>query len=213
MGTRNSESEAHEPRQERGKVRRAALLDAAEALIAENGLDGFAMADVAKRAGSAHGSLYQFFPSRIALLLGLHARHLARLEDAMIRARDKLLALTGRPDAAGFVRAYLDQLQDFLDANPTYRLVRLGLPETWQGAEAEKALDARLLNQLAQTLAIVLPTASLQRRKTSAEFLIELIDTFVVLQRSEELKAEMMMVLELYLHQIGGNLPPAGVRF
>jgi AcrR family transcriptional regulator len=48
-----------------------ALLDATEAVIAEKGLAGAGMAEIAKRAGVAVGTLYNYFPDREGLVRAL----------------------------------------------------------------------------------------------------------------------------------------------
>ena len=51
--------------------RRRAILDAARTLFAERGLAGFAMADVAARAGLVRGTLYLYWETREELLLSV----------------------------------------------------------------------------------------------------------------------------------------------
>lgn len=53
--------------------KRDRILDAAAQLIVENGLQ-CSMAAIAVRAGVATGSLYNYFPSKKALVLGVYAR-------------------------------------------------------------------------------------------------------------------------------------------
>src|SRR5512143_449729 len=53
------------------ELRRRAILDAARTLFAERGLAGFAMADVAARAGIVKGTLYLYWPTREELLLAV----------------------------------------------------------------------------------------------------------------------------------------------
>jgi AcrR family transcriptional regulator len=53
------------------ELRRRAILDAARALFAERGLSGFAMAEVAARAGIVKGTLYLYWPTREELLLAV----------------------------------------------------------------------------------------------------------------------------------------------
>lgn len=53
------------------ELRRRAFLDAARALFAERGLSGFAMADVAERAGVSRATLYLYWPTREELLLSV----------------------------------------------------------------------------------------------------------------------------------------------
>lgn len=63
-----------ESQQTRGERTQAALLDAAEELIVENGMDGTSIADVAKRAGSSVGSVYHHFKDKRALFYALFHR-------------------------------------------------------------------------------------------------------------------------------------------
>lgn len=53
--------------------KRDRILDAAAQLIVENGLQ-CSMAAIAERAGVATGSLYNYFPSKKALVLGVYVR-------------------------------------------------------------------------------------------------------------------------------------------
>jgi AcrR family transcriptional regulator len=73
------------------ELRRRAILDAARSLFAERGLYGFAMADVAARAGIVKGTLYLYWPTREELLLSV-------LEELLWQWLDEL---DGRFDDAG----------------------------------------------------------------------------------------------------------------
>src|SRR5260370_37756679 len=70
----NLASIAREPQRDRGRLRVAALLKAAAAVFAEKGFDGATMTEVAARASTAIGSLYQFFPNKVALADAVLAR-------------------------------------------------------------------------------------------------------------------------------------------
>lgn len=63
------------PRQERGQRRVTSLLDAAESVIAEHGYEAATMSGIADKAGASIGSLYQFFPSKQAIVQALRARY------------------------------------------------------------------------------------------------------------------------------------------
>ena len=67
------------PAQARGRERVDAILDAAATLVAERGVEGTTTAAIAERAGSAVGSLYQFFPTKEAIVHALAARYLEDL--------------------------------------------------------------------------------------------------------------------------------------
>lgn len=193
--------------QKRGRDRQQSLLDAAEVLIVERGLEGFAMADVAKRAKAAHGSLYQFFASRTAILVTLHARHLERLQTAVASASATLKAQPGHPLPRAFLDACLAPLQAFMEANPAYRILRLGMPEDWEGAGQEAALDSGVVTELTDMLAWLAPEAPATARNLSAQVLLQLVDALFVLNGSDELKAEAMRLLEVYLGDLTSRYP------
>ena len=89
---------------------RAALLHAAEELLISEGYDGFTFAAVAKRAGLARSSVYEYFTSVddlvAALVEEVLPRWLTRLAEQMGRAR------TPRTRLIAYVRAQLEMVVD-----------------------------------------------------------------------------------------------------
>ena len=73
-----------EPMQERSAARIGALLDAAAAVVDEQGFDRLTTATVAERAGASIGTVYRYFPDRIVLLQALRDRAIARYREAVI---------------------------------------------------------------------------------------------------------------------------------
>lgn len=69
------------PSQERGAMRMEQLLDAAELVIAEVGVEGASVQAIAHRAGASMGSLYHFFPGKDALVLALAQRCMERVTE------------------------------------------------------------------------------------------------------------------------------------
>src|SRR4051812_15381732 len=73
----------NEPVQARSAARLSALLDAAAQIVDEIGYERLTTAMVAERAGASIGTVYRYFPDRIAVLQALAARNLERvLENA-----------------------------------------------------------------------------------------------------------------------------------
>ena len=68
--------------------RRAAILDAAARVIAELGVDGARLADVAEAAGVSLGLVQHYFRHRDRLLAEVFARESARIDPAWARAVD-----------------------------------------------------------------------------------------------------------------------------
>lgn len=71
----------NEPVQARSAARLEALLDAAASIIDEVGFERLTTAMVAERAGASIGTVYRYFPDRIALLQALGARNFDRVLD------------------------------------------------------------------------------------------------------------------------------------
>lgn len=77
------------PRQKRSEAMVDAILEAAARIIEEEGLDRLNTNATAAKAGASVGSLYQYFPSKDAILAELIRRdHLALLEQLTLVARD-----------------------------------------------------------------------------------------------------------------------------
>ncbi|HTL42343.1 MAG TPA: TetR/AcrR family transcriptional regulator [Pseudolysinimonas sp.] len=74
----------NEPVQARSTARLAALLDAAAQVVHEIGYERLTTAMVAERAGASIGTVYRYFPDRIAVLQSLAARNAERVTDRML---------------------------------------------------------------------------------------------------------------------------------
>jgi len=69
----------NEPVQARSTARLAALLDAAASVVDDIGYERLTTAMVAEKAGASIGTVYRYFPDRIAVLQALGARNLDRV--------------------------------------------------------------------------------------------------------------------------------------
>jgi AcrR family transcriptional regulator len=106
------------PSYHHGDLRRA-LLDAAEAELAENGIERFSLRAVAKRAAVSHGAPAHHFADVQGLLTALAAHGYARF----IAAQDKRERLTGDDPRERLAASGLGYL-DFATAHPSlFRLM------------------------------------------------------------------------------------------
>jgi AcrR family transcriptional regulator len=101
-------AEARERVQERqdrqaraNSARREQLLDTAQALIDAQGLDGFNMRVMARRAGYTAGALYAYFDGKEGILLALQRRVLDRLADAVQGVKPTRPSRATRPGPVG----------------------------------------------------------------------------------------------------------------
>lgn len=83
MTSQKSTVNAKAPQRQRGHKRVASLLDAATACFMERGYEAATMTEIAARAGSAIGSLYQFFPTKEALAHALMAEYTEALQQQL----------------------------------------------------------------------------------------------------------------------------------
>jgi AcrR family transcriptional regulator len=84
-------------------ARRAHILNTAAHVFAEKGFHRATIRDVARAAGIADGTIYNYFPNKSALLLGL----LDRINQT--EQRPQHFAQSAEVDLATFFRVYLDQ--------------------------------------------------------------------------------------------------------
>ena len=111
----------HEPVQARAALRVEALLDAAAAVVDEHGIERLTTAMVAQRAGASIGTIYRYFPDRVAVLAALAERNLERMRMAVERvlvAEHASLADTVEAIAAGMVDTFREV--------PSFRFLRAG---------------------------------------------------------------------------------------
>lgn len=121
-GAASALSLRNEPVQARSTARLAALLDAAAAVIDELGYERLTTAMVAERAGASIGTVYRYFPDRIAVLQALASRSLERQLGLVTRE-------ISEGDHATWVDALDAGLTVFVDAfrtEPGFRSLRVG---------------------------------------------------------------------------------------
>lgn len=76
----SSSSLRRQPKQQRGKERVERILDAAAAVFDEVGYEAATTHLIAAKAGTAIGSLYQFFPDKAAIFNAMELRHVERVK-------------------------------------------------------------------------------------------------------------------------------------
>lgn len=110
----------NEPVQARSTARLTSLLDAAAAVVDERGYERLTTAMVAERAGSSIGTVYRYFPDRIAVLQALSARSLAAFENGALEN------IGAQQDWRGAVSATLDYLVEAFRSESGFCSLRFG---------------------------------------------------------------------------------------
>ncbi|WP_372662739.1 TetR/AcrR family transcriptional regulator [Amycolatopsis kentuckyensis] len=123
------------PRQARAREKLARVLEAADRLLAEEGVEALTTTRVAAAAGVSVGTLYQYLPDRDAITEALADGYLARLEDLMTAFTDQAARETwGDP-----VGLLVDAFAALYRAEPGFRALWLGRGLTAATREADIA--------------------------------------------------------------------------
>ncbi len=83
------------------------LLDASVALIAEQGLDGLSLREMARRASVSHQAPYHHFENREGLLAAIAEEGFAEFDRALVAAREASTGQGPRETLRGVLRAYM----------------------------------------------------------------------------------------------------------
>jgi AcrR family transcriptional regulator len=152
------------PQRSNGRLRVAAILEAAAAVIAEKGYEGATMAEIAARSGTKIGSLYRFFPNKASLA-----------DTIVVSARENLDAVFDRFDAdvhALSIRALADDLMalifELFTRPALMRLLDAG--QDWSVKREE--FRSAMVQRTARTLMIHTPNLS---KKSAANIAIVIV--------------------------------------
>ncbi len=120
---------------------RRRLVDAAEALFRERGLD-VGVAEIAQRAGVGRGTLFRNFPTKQDLIAAIV---IERMAEATSRGRARL----DSPDAG---RALFEELEDIVGAQQLDRCLFDAVADTFLADAAIRAAHAEVVDMLDELL-------------------------------------------------------------
>lgn len=144
----------NEPVQARSTARLTALLDAAAHIVDEIGFERLTTAMVAERAGASIGTVYRYFPDRIALLQALGARNLDRV---LTRVTDEV-SDERHANWLEALSAAFEILVDAYRSEPGFRGLRVGDVIDLRPAPNERTSNSivaeRLLDRLIERFGI-----------------------------------------------------------
>jgi AcrR family transcriptional regulator len=142
------------PQQSRGQKRVEEILDAAEAVFAEVGLEAATTHAIAERAGASVGSIYHFFPSKDAIVRAVCERF-----SDMMRATN---AQAMPPEAAHipieklFERIVMDQVR-LVERHPAINAVFTDDCRIIIGDEAWNRIEDEIVGQVKRFLSARMP--------------------------------------------------------
>ncbi len=157
-GAKKRLSPRNMPRQNRSRARLQTILDVAERIIVESGLQGLVMREVARRADLSIAAVYHYFPSTAALIRALVDRRLTELRDIL----ETGLRTRFPSDAASMsdeeVKALLvEQMNGLIDDITVFFFNTPAASEIWGGLQAYPDLRALDIEDIKKTAALIEP--------------------------------------------------------
>ena len=96
------------PRQARAQATIEAILEATAQLLVQEGVEAASTNRIAEKAGVSVGSLYQYFPSKEAVLFALVDRHVQRMQRMLEEKAADLVAAPIEEGVLAYVRAMFE---------------------------------------------------------------------------------------------------------
>jgi AcrR family transcriptional regulator len=178
------------PKRQRGKQRVAELLAAGAAVFADKGYDAATMTEIAARAGSPIGSLYQFFPSKETL-----ADTLVQDYVALLAADLEALEARARDINA---RALVEGLFSVLRGHPEERAATLPLVEARMDERTRRETFRYLLRKrISAILRARSPTLSAEAARERSVVVLQLMKAASSLSDEEGLSGRALALREL----------------
>lgn len=142
----NSKESRRQPTQERSKKRVNAILQASKQLISEKGSAKLKIHDIAERAAVTPASIYQYFPSKNAIMLALVDSVLAETQSKLLK---KIPEMTTMAEAC-----YV--MQSLIEDHYQVYLHEPALLDVWMIISADKSLQRLDLEDSRQTSDLIM---------------------------------------------------------
>jgi AcrR family transcriptional regulator len=195
------------PKRKRGIMRVEALLDAATTIFIEKGFDAATTAEIAERAGSSIGSLYQFFPTKESVADVLRARY----GNALCEKWDALAASDEARTADALAAVLFRQIAETLAKHPAFPVLEAVRNTTLVNVSNVRQ---RYMDSLSRLLASRAPAVSEGDLRVMTLVVLQILRCEIAMEASPKTKnrskvlSELQGVLANYLSdKIGPGAP------
>ena len=183
-----SQPERRKPQQARATLRRANFLEVAARLIGETGYDAVTMKAIAEAAGASIGTLYDYFPDKPSLALGLLAQYADELDNYWA----EVLQEPRIPSGVAFADFLVDALLEFVRSRPAY----LPLLDSSVAYARTAAARQPLRSTIALALQKTYPQLAEQAALLAANVVVELIKALLAMYKRGSPKERQIAVHE-----------------
>lgn len=190
------------PTQDRSRRRLESIIDAAAELFAEHGFDATTIEAIAAAADTSVGSVYQFFPNKLAVFRGVADRIHERVRTAYI-------ALLG-PDPASrdmreLIASVVDGLWAIQRSDPAFRAVWTNTQLYGEFEEDDMALEQELVAATERIMGAYAPGLEPERLRTASRLMVQTASAGLFLtirdgdeEQSRRVVAELKVMLQAY---------------
>jgi len=159
------------------------IVDAAAHVFAEDGFEAATMESIAERAKTSIGSLYQFFPNKLAVFEALAGRSIERSRAAV----DELLDDKGKSRSwRALIDDTIDRFASLREADPDFRAMLVNFQLYGVYAEADKALHRHTIERVAVMVRRYAPGLAAAQRRIVATLIVEIISALLLHAQREE---------------------------
>lgn len=196
-------------------------IDGAVSLIVKQGVGGLLFSQVAKRAQTAQGSLYQFFASRDDLLIALHERYATLPEAVACEAEAAFADLGTKAAPRDLVRLLLNPMAELYLLHPAYREIRRDKTRGNPTNLRKESVDDLIVTVKGRMLRHLAPALSDTRARLVSSVMPDTGDALLSRMASGEgsentiILTEAQVMLEAYLIraiETSGGRAPRGKR-
>src|SRR5256885_14383145 len=165
------------PAQERSRQRVERILESAANVFAEEGYEAATMEAIAERAETSIGSIYQFFPNKLAVFHALARRYLDRVRELMDVMTQGPVFDAPWPE---ILEASIDAWSEFHANDPGFHAVWVGMHLTEEVISEGEALNRELARRLETILAQKLPHLPARMRPIASTMIVEVFGAILV---------------------------------
>ncbi|CAN7618274.1 TetR/AcrR family transcriptional regulator [Caballeronia sp. LjRoot31] len=176
------------PQQERAERRMQDMLAAAGAIIAERGFDAATMTEIATRAGTSIGAVYQYFPNKNVLAVALRTEYGDRM-DQRWSALSEQARIAPTPDLAAQL---IDLMTGFISEYPAYLPLLAASIPSGRSDDDRHRLRQRFAELFAYRREDLVPADTLR----IAEVLLQIVKSLVPLYLAAKPKERRLLVDE-----------------
>jgi AcrR family transcriptional regulator len=197
-----------EPRQARSRARLAQILAAADAILAEEGVEALTVRRIAERAGVPVGSLYQFFPDKGSVVDAVARAYIAEFDGAV----EAMVNAAAGGDWSDPVGRIVDEFVALYRSHPGYVALWSGRHLSPELARADEANNQLIAAGVQRVLAAQAGVPDGPRLELAVQVAVRAADALLQYafalspDGDEAVLTELKNLLRLYL----SSLPPDG---